>query len=81
MTKTPDYRKEPWKHPAVWGAHVVKMTREYPAGGDVSVATCECGWAVCALTYTHRGTGLIAQDDAIHAHWIEVIAAAEAVPA
>ena len=78
--KTPDYRKEPWKHPAVWGAHVVKMTRDYPDRVTVSVATCECGWAVCARV---SGAGHVSQDDAVHGHWLEIVAEAEAskVPA
>jgi hypothetical protein len=69
-----NFKKEPWKHPAVWPGHVVKMTRDYPAGVAVSLATCECGWAACAKV---SGAGYVAQDDAVEAHWFEVIAAAE----
>ena len=65
----PDFKKEPWKHPAVWTAHVVKMTREYPNQVAVSVAPCECGWIVCARV---AGGGHVAQDDAINGHWLEV---------
>jgi hypothetical protein len=79
--KAHNYAKEPWKHPAVWSGHVVRMAREVSAGVDVTVAACECGWCVCALTYTHRGAGLVAQDDAITDHWHSVIAEAESVAA
>jgi hypothetical protein len=74
----PDFRKKPWTHPAVWPGHMVKMTRDYPAGVAVSVATCECGWVVCARV---SGAGHVAQDDAVHEHWLDVIAEVEAVPA
>ena len=74
----PNFRKEPWKHPAVWNAHLVKMTRDYPARVAVSVATCQCGWVVCARV---SGGGEVAVDDAVEGHWLGVIAEAEAVPA
>ncbi len=44
MTSATDYSKEAWKHPACWRSHLVRMTRDYPEGKPVSVATCECGW-------------------------------------
>lgn len=78
-----DWAKQPWKHPAVWPAHLVKMTRDYwtadgCSGVVVSVASCECGWTACAKA---TGAGHVAQDDAVEAHWLDVIAEAEAVPA
>jgi len=56
------------------------MTRDYPDRVTVSVATCECGWAVCARV---SGAGHVSQDDAVHGHWLEIVAEAEAskVPA
>lgn len=77
----PNFKKEPWKHPAVWNAHVVKMTRDYPNGVVVSVATCECGWSVCSRVFERRGPDYLARDDAVHEHWLGVIAEAEAVSA
>lgn len=73
-----NFKKQPWKHPAVWPAHLVRMTRDYPAGVAVGVATCECGWVVCAKA---TGAGYVALDDAVEAHWLEVIAEAEKVAA
>ena len=70
-----DFEKMPWKHPAVWTAHVVKMTRAADAGSDVSVATCECGWSN-RVNLNRTGAGHIEQDDAVNAHWKDVIAAA-----
>lgn len=75
---TPDYHREPWKHPACWNHHLVRMTRDYPAGVAVCVATCQCGWAACAKV---AGGGEVARDDAVEHHWHSVIAEAEAVPA
>jgi len=75
----PDFAREPWKHPAVWPAHMVVMTRSYICDVAAGVATCECGWALCAKV--GRGAGYVALDDAINDHWIEVIEAAERVPA
>ncbi|WKA31570.1 hypothetical protein [Bradyrhizobium roseum] len=68
-------KAEPWKHPAVWPGHLVRMTREWFDGDAVNVATCECGWAACAKA---TGAGCVAQDDAIEAHWFDVISRAEA---
>lgn len=76
--KAPDFDREPWKHPAVWSGHIVRRTRDYPAGVAVSVATCECGWACCARV-ARGGANEVAIDDATHDHWLEVIE--QAVPA
>jgi hypothetical protein len=73
---TPNYHKEPWKHPANWKSHVVTMTREYFCDVATSVATCECGWAACARLERYK-----AQDAAINDHWRSVIAEAESVAA
>jgi hypothetical protein len=75
---TPDYKKEPWKHPACWKAHVVHMTREYLCDVATNVAKCECGWAACATLARYK-----ALDKAVNDHWQSVIAEAEAesVPA
>jgi hypothetical protein len=70
----PNYKKEPWKHPAVWPGHLVKMTLDRSASVVVSVATCECGWTACAKA---TGASYMAQDDAVEAHWFDVIAEAE----
>lgn len=78
--KQPDFAKEPWKHPAVWKSHMVKMTRDYLADVPSSVATCECGWTAC-VRVDSRGAGHVAIDDDINDHWLEAIAEAEAVPA
>jgi hypothetical protein len=75
-----NFQKEPWKHPAVWNGHVVKMTRDYIADVPSSVATCECGWAAC-VRVDSRGAGHVMLDDATHDHWLAVIAEAETVPA
>lgn len=74
---TPDYHKEPWKHPACWNHHLVKMTRDYPAGVAVSLATCQCGWAACAKV-GGAGAGDRAVDRAVEDHWRDLIACAEA---
>lgn len=73
-----DFTREPWKHPACWKAHVVSMTRGYPDGVAISVASCECGWAASARATVEGHT---AQTRAIHDHWHAMIAEAEAVPA
>lgn len=56
----------PWLHPAIDGKHVVSMTREYPDGGGLSVATCQCGWQSKVPTdkFAHA-----VQDNAVDAHW------------
>lgn len=72
MNPPVDYAKQPWKHPACWNAHIVRMTRDYPEGKPVSVATCECGWISRMLIGKPRE-----QDKAIDAHWLDVIAKAE----
>jgi hypothetical protein len=84
-----DFAKQPWLHPAVSGKHIVRHTRDYAAGAAWNVATClGCGW-------THRETveatadrwraaetnGTDPRDDAAYAHWREIIAKAEALPA
>lgn len=76
----PDFNKDPWKHPAVWQSHAVRMTREENAGVEISVATCECGWAICARAQRGR-VDFVARDDAVHEHWLSIVAEAEAVPA
>lgn len=63
-----------WGHLAIAGKHVVSMTRDYPAGVTVSVATCQCGWACCAKVA--RGWDCY-NDAAVEAHWRDVIAEAE----
>jgi hypothetical protein len=80
MSAAPNFKREPWKHPAVWPDHLVRQTRDCPANIAVSVATCECGWCAC-VKVDSKGPGHIALDDAIVAHWHSVIAEAEAVPA
>lgn len=75
-----DYRKQPWKHPAIWPGHMVRRTREHLCGVPTSVATCECAWALCTKV-SAGGAGHVALDDAINDHWLEVIAAAERAPA
>jgi hypothetical protein len=77
MTAAPDFKKHPWKHPAVWQAHAVTKTRD---SRTVSIATCECGWSH-RVELGRTGAGYVAQDDAIDAHWQSVIAAAAKVPA
>lgn len=67
------FAKQPWKHPAVWSGHVVRITGDTFAGVAISVATCECGWSVCAKA---TGAGHVAQDDATEDHWHSVIAEA-----
>ena len=74
----------PWEHPAVSGKHVVTMTRDYPDGVAWSVATCRCGWSarepvdgVAARWQRARMDGADPRDDAVYAHWREVIAEAE----
>lgn len=71
----PDFAREPWKHPVVWKSHMVKMARGYPDGVAISIASCECGWAVCAR---ENVAGHTAQTAAINDHWLAVIAEAEA---
>lgn len=80
MTAAPNFAKEPWKHPAVWPDHLVRNTRGYHCDVPTNVATCECGWALC-VKVAAGGAGYVALDDAINDHWLEVIAAAERVPA
>lgn len=75
-----NYAKAPWKHPAVWPAHLVRPTCSEIAGVKVHTLTCECSWSVSAKV-DRRGAHLVAQDDAMEAHWRDVIAEAEAVPA
>jgi hypothetical protein len=61
----------PWLHPAVYGAHVVTMTRD-AAGSEVySVATCQCGWVSRFEIMEYAE-----QDRAVLDHWRDVIAAA-----
>lgn len=75
-----DFKKEPWKHPAVWKHHLVKRADAFPDGVHVDVASCECGWAASAR---FGFKGHLAQTQAIDDHWQCVIAEAEseAVPA
>jgi hypothetical protein len=77
---TPDYHREPWKHPAVWKTHLVSRTRDGAAGITVSVGSCECGWAVCARS-APGSAGERAVDAAVHGHWCDVIAQADVVAA
>ncbi|BCA04174.1 methyltransferase-A70 family protein [Bradyrhizobium diazoefficiens] len=56
-----------WMHPAVQGRHVVSNTRD----GKFSVATCQCGWGFRAKT---APVGWQLRDDAVDAHWRDVIA-------
>lgn len=74
----PDFDKEPWKHPAVWKSHLVRMTRDYPDDIPYSVATCECGWQ--NRVKVNRLKSVKEQDASVHTHWHEVIKAS-AVPA
>lgn len=68
-----DFAKQPWKHPVCWHSHLVRMTRDYPDGKPVSVARCECGWT------SRMPIGKpIEQEKAVNAHWLDVIAKAEA---
>jgi hypothetical protein len=82
---TPDYNKEPWKHPACWGKHLVSHTRAYPDGQELNVATCQCGWShretveeTAARFKRAKQDRKDPHDDAAHAHWRSVIAEAEA---
>lgn len=77
-----NFAKAPWKHPAVWPAHLVvtKFTYSELHGITVHTRICECGWCACAKV-DRGGAHHVAQDDAMEAHWREVIAEAEAVPA
>lgn len=74
----PDFTRQPWKHPACWNGHLVAMTRDWIDGVPWSVASCECGWRFSSPT---RPLGPEQRDVAIHEHWLEVIATAEASPA
>ncbi|MDI3559590.1 hypothetical protein [Bradyrhizobium sp. Arg816] len=58
-----------WEHPARDG-HTVSMTRDYPGGVSFNVATCLCGWS---FRCESKPFGL-ERDDAVDAHWREVIA-------
>ena len=70
-------KAQPSKHPACQAGHVpVRMTREYPAGVAWCVATCPCGWTF--RTELGLGRGARDRDDAVTAHWADVIAKAEA---
>lgn len=60
-----------WGHPAITGVHTVSMTREYPDDQILSVATCQCGWSFRADTLAG---GAQLRQDAVDAHWREVIA-------
>lgn len=75
-----DFQKYPYKHPAVWKWHLVKMTSGNVDGVAISTASSECGWIVCSR-FNYRGH--LAQSTAINEHWYAVIAEAEAeaVPA
>lgn len=87
--KAPDYEKEPYRHPAVWKSHLVRMTRDYPAGEAWNVATCECGWSHRELVTETAARWAAAKkdgrdprrEDAVHAHWRHVITQAEAAAA
>lgn len=95
--KTPDYQKEPFRHPAVWPSHLVRHTRDYPNGEAWNVATCECGWShrervddTAARWKAAKKAGTDPRNDAVCAHWRDVIsrattsvvpARAEAAPA
>jgi len=57
--------------PAVAGVHVVSMTRDYPDGASVSVATCQCGWNFCVPTSFE---GCQQRDAEVKRHWREIIA-------
>lgn len=76
----PNLAKQPWKHPAVWPAHLVRRSADVSKGVYVRTDTCECGWCACAAI-DRSGAGHVAQDDAVDAHWQSVIAEAEPVPA
>jgi len=77
---TPDFHKEPWKHPAVWKSHVVTMTLQYLCNVPTHRATCECHWAACVrMDRGQRGRNDL--DKAINAHWHSVIAEAGSVAA
>jgi hypothetical protein len=74
----PDYADEPWKHPAVWKSHLVRMTCDYPESVPFAVASCECGW-----TFREKIDGVKsskARFAAVRAHWHDVIKAST-VPA
>jgi hypothetical protein len=66
----------PWQHPAVVGKHLVCMTRDYPEGVPVSVATCQCGW-VHRMPAAELAKDPPLGDRAVEAHWYDVIDAAE----
>lgn len=75
---TPNFDREPWKHPAVWKSHLVRMTRDYADGVAFAVASCECGWR--SSTEIDGVKSIRARNAAVHAHWHDVIKAS-AVPA
>ena len=62
-----------WGHPAVAGKHVVSMTRDYPDGQSISVATCQCGWSFRIEVSPENH---FVSDRAIEEHWRDVIAKA-----
>jgi N6-adenosine-specific RNA methylase IME4 len=62
-----------WEHPAV-ADHVVRMTRDYPGGVSFNVATCQCGWSFRVETAPFD----LSQDQAVDAHWRDVIAGVSA---
>lgn len=66
----PSIWPKPWEHPAVAGKHVINMTREYPGGAPLSVATCQCGWCskIEVAPSCHDE-----QDLAVLHHWQSVI--------
>jgi hypothetical protein len=63
-----------WSHPVISTAHVVRMTRDYPAGVAWCVATCQCGWSFRAELGLGKGAAL--RDEAAHEHWRDVVAQA-----
>ena len=83
----PDFAKEPWLHPAVASKHVVSHTRCLVRGVPHNEATCQCGWFARETVEDARERWLGAKqhgtdprDDAVYAHWRDVIAKAEASP-
>ncbi|WP_441268700.1 hypothetical protein AB7G19_30080 [Bradyrhizobium sp. 215_C5_N1_1] len=59
-----------YDHPAIAGGHVVTMTRDYRDSVSFSVATCQCGWTFRLETSEENCRRI---DDAVDAHWLEVI--------
>jgi hypothetical protein len=76
------YQKAPWKHPAVWPAHLIhtEMACSEIDGASIVTVICECAWSVCAKA-DRRGAHFVALDDAKEDHWQAIIAEAESVAA